>query len=83
MAKPVAEIGQSYSPESADQGGSEADRKTVTVILSAIGTSVELAEELPIDLTTALPGSGAAYPALMDTAMARFMIEQGVPPYIV
>lgn len=50
----------------------------MTTILSAIGTSDEIAEEGQIDLMTALPGSGAAYPALMAVAMARFMIDQGI-----
>lgn len=82
MPNAAAEIGASYTPWWADGNVTDADRRTVTTILSAIGTSDEIAEEAQIDLMTALPGSGAAYPALMAIAMARFMTGQGVPEAI-
>ncbi len=79
MPNAAAEIGASYTPWWADPTVTAADRQVVATILSAIGTSDELDGESQIDLMTALPGSGAAYPALMAVAMARFMIDQGVP----
>lgn len=82
MPNAAAGIGASYSPWWADGRVSMADRDRVTAILSAIGTADELACESQIDLMTALPGSGAAYPALMAVAMARFMTERGVPDAI-
>ncbi|WP_347138411.1 pyrroline-5-carboxylate reductase dimerization domain-containing protein [Paracoccus sp. SSK6] len=82
MPNAAAGIGASYSPWWADGGVTDEDRRTVTAILSAIGTSDEIAEEAQIDLMTALPGSGAAYPALMAVAMARFMTDRGVPEAI-
>ncbi|MEF9601746.1 hypothetical protein O4J55_05150, partial [Paracoccus sp. PXZ] len=78
MPNAAAEIGASYSPFWAADGVTEADRDTVRLLLSAIGTTDELASEAEIDLMTALPGSGAAYPALMAVAMAGFIQEQGV-----
>lgn len=79
MPNAAAEIGASYTPWWADAAVTAPDRQVVTTILSAIGTSDELDAESQIDLMTALPGSGAAYPALMAVAMARFMTDQGVP----
>ncbi|WP_207102791.1 pyrroline-5-carboxylate reductase family protein [Paracoccus shandongensis] len=82
MPNAAAEIGQSWTPWWADAGVTDADRQAVTMILSAIGTSDEISGESQIDLMTALPGSGAAYPALMAVAMADFMTGQGVPENI-
>ncbi|SIQ82442.1 pyrroline-5-carboxylate reductase [Paracoccus thiocyanatus] len=78
MPNAAAEIGASYSPFWAGPDVSDADRETVRRLLAAIGTTDELAREAEIDLMTALPGSGAAYPALMAVAMAGFMRAQGV-----
>lgn len=78
MPNAAAGIGASYSPFWAAEGVSEADRDTVRRLLSAIGTTDELESEAEIDLMTALPGSGAAYPALMAVAMFGFMCSQGV-----
>ncbi len=78
MPNAAAEIGASYSPFWTAEGVTEADRDTTRRLLSAIGTTDELAREAEIDLMTALPGSGAAYPALMAMAMAGFMRAQGV-----
>lgn len=82
MPNAAAEIGQSWTPWWADDGVTDADRQAVAAILSAIGTSDEIPQEGQIDLMTALPGSGAAYPALMATAMADYMTDQGLPPDI-
>lgn len=82
MPNAAAGIGQSWTPWWADDGVTEADRQAVKAVLSAIGTSDEIPQESQIDLMTALPGSGAAYPALMAVAMARFMTGQGVPEAI-
>lgn len=82
MPNAAAGIGRSWSPWWADGGVTDADRQAVTMILSAIGTSDEIPREPQIDLMTALPGSGAAYPALMAAAMADFMTGQDVPPDI-
>uniref|UniRef100_UPI0025FA8D57 pyrroline-5-carboxylate reductase family protein n=1 Tax=uncultured Paracoccus sp. TaxID=189685 RepID=UPI0025FA8D57 len=79
MPNAAADIGQSWSPWWADADVTDADRLAVTEILSAIGTSDQIAQESQIDLMTALPGSGAAYPALMAVAMARFMTDNGLP----
>ncbi len=78
MPNAVAEIGASYSPFWAAEDVSDADRDTVRRLLSAIGTTDELETEAQIDLMGALPGSGAAYPALMAVAMAGFMRARGV-----
>lgn len=82
MPNAAAEIGQSWTPWWADGDVTDADRQAVTAILSAIGTSDEIPQEGQIDLMTALPGSGAAYPALMALAMADYMTGQGLPPAI-
>lgn len=82
MPNAAADIGRSWTHWWAGQGVTDADRQAVTTILSAIGTSDEIARESQIDLMTALPGSGAAYPALMAVAMARFMTDNGLPPDI-
>jgi len=78
MPNAAAGIGASYSPFWAAEGVTNADRDTVRHLLSAIGTTDELASEAEIDLMTALPGSGAAYPALMAMAMADFMRKRGI-----
>lgn len=78
MPNAAAEIGRSYSPWWADGTVTGQDKSAVRRILSAIGTSDELADEGQIDLMSAVPGSGAAYPALMAKAMADFLMARGV-----
>ncbi|PZO68305.1 MAG: NADP oxidoreductase [Paracoccus denitrificans] len=78
MPNAAAEIGASYSPFWAAKDVTQADRMRVRLIAEAIGTTDELPSEDQIDLMTALPGSGAAYPALMAVAMVDFMRGQGV-----
>lgn len=78
MPNAAAEIGASYSPFWAGPDVTEGDKSLVRLVLSAIGTTDELPDEAQIDLMTALPGSGAAYPALMALAMVEFMRSQGV-----
>ena len=82
MPNAAAESGNSYSPFWAGPGVTDADRDAVRRILGAIGTTDELPDEAQIDLMTALPGSGAAYPAQMALAMAEFMTGHGVPETI-
>lgn len=82
MPNAAAEIGQSYSPWIAGPGVTHADRKAVRWLLSAIGTEDELDNEGQLDVMTAAPGSGAAYPALMAVALADFMRGQGIPDRI-
>lgn len=82
MPNAAAESGRSYSPFWAAPGVTPEDREAVRRILGAIGTTDELPAETQIDLMTALPGSGAAYPALMAMAMADFMTGHGVPEAI-
>lgn len=82
MPNAAAEIGESYSPYWAGPGVTAQDRDTVAHLLSAIGTSDELPDEAQIDLMTAVPGSGAAYPALMAMAMFGFLRDRGVPDQI-
>ncbi len=82
MPNAAAEIGASYSPWWAEPDVTQADRATVTALLSAIGTCDELIQESQIDLMTALPGSGAAYPAMMAVAMADYMRANGVADHI-
>ncbi|MDF3607650.1 pyrroline-5-carboxylate reductase dimerization domain-containing protein [Paracoccus sp. DMF-8] len=82
MPNAAAETGNSYSPWFAGPGVTDADKQTVTRVLSAIGTSDELTGEKQIDLMTALPGSGSAYPALMAVAMTEYMRGYGVPDHV-
>lgn len=79
MPNAAAEIGRSYSPWIAGPGVTDADRASVRWLLSAIGTEDELDSEAQLDVMTAAPGSGAAYPALMAVALAGFMRGQGIP----
>lgn len=82
MPNAAAEIGASYSPWWAAADVTAADRAAVTLLLSAIGSSDTLPDEAQIDVMSALPGSGAAYPALMAVAMADHMRAQGLPDHI-
>lgn len=79
MPNAAAETGGSYSPFWVEAGVTEADRRVVRRVLSAIGTSDELGDETQIDVMTAVSGSGAAYPALMAVAMVDFMARHGIP----
>lgn len=78
MPNVAAEMGGSYSPYWAAGEVTHADHEMVRKVLSAIGTTDQLANESEMDLMTALPGSGAAYPALMAAAMADFMRARGM-----
>ena len=79
MPNAAAEIGASWSPWWASEAVTSADRATARLILSAIGTEEEIPREDHIDLMTAVPGSGAAYPALLAKAMADYLVAQGLP----
>lgn len=78
MPNAAAEIGRSYSPWLAGPGVTDADRAAVRWLLSAIGTEDELDNEDQLDLMTAVPGSGAAYPALMAVALADYLCSNGI-----
>ncbi|MFC3057709.1 pyrroline-5-carboxylate reductase family protein [Paenirhodobacter populi] len=78
MPNAAAEIGASYSPWVAGPGVTDADRAAVTRLLSVIGTSDELTGESQIDLMSAVPGSGAAYPALLALAIIGFLRDRGI-----
>lgn len=82
MPNAAAETGNSYSPWFAGPGVDDADKALVRRVLSAIGDSDELSDESQIDLMTALPGSGSAYPALMAVAMTEYMRGHGVPEHV-
>lgn len=82
MPNAAAEIGASYSPWVAGPGVTGADRQAVRAILSAIGQEDELQTEAEIDLMTAASGSGAAYPALMASAVAEWLKARGLPPAV-
>lgn len=79
MPNAAADIGASWTPWWASDAITEADRAMTRRILSAIGDEEEIPREDHIDLMTAVPGSGAAYPALMAQAMAQYLAEQGLP----
>ena len=78
MPNAAAEIGRSYSPWIAGPGVTDADRAATRWLLSAIGTEDELGDEGQLDLMTAVPGSGAAYPALMAVALADYLCRNGI-----
>lgn len=78
MPNAAAEIGRSYSPWIAGSGVTDADRAAVRWLLSAIGSEDEVQEESHLDLMTAVPGSGTAYPALLATALADFLRANGI-----
>lgn len=82
MPNAAAEIGASYTPWVAGPGVTAADRAVVAAVLGAIGPQEELPVEEQIELMTALSGAGPAYPALMATAMLRFLTERGVSPAV-
>ncbi|MTH79060.1 pyrroline-5-carboxylate reductase family protein [Paracoccus aestuariivivens] len=75
----AAEIRKSYSPWVAGPDVTRQDRQTVGRILGAIGNADELTDEAQLDLMTALPGAGPAYPALLAVAMIRFLEDRDVP----
>ncbi|MFC0198844.1 pyrroline-5-carboxylate reductase family protein [Paracoccus rhizosphaerae] len=82
MPNAAIEIGASYSPWVAGPGVTGRDRDWVRTILSAIGTGDELATEDQIDLMTAVPGAGAAYPAFMAVAVSRWLTDRGIAPNV-
>ncbi|WP_151719720.1 pyrroline-5-carboxylate reductase family protein [Gemmobacter serpentinus] len=79
MPNAAADIGASWTPWWASDAVTPKDRDVTRRILSAIGTEEEIPCEDHIDLMTAVPGSGAAYPALMAQALAEYLIAQGLP----
>src|SRR5690606_39526137 len=79
MPNAAADIGASWTPWWASDAITPEDREVTRRILSAIGTEEEIPREDHIDLMTAVPGSGAAYPALMVQAMADYLRGQGLP----
>lgn len=78
MPNAAAEIGASYTPWVAGPGVTAADRLVVAAVLGAVGVQEELPDEAQIELMTALSGAGPAYPALMASAMLRFLTARGV-----
>ena len=82
MPNAAAGIAASYSPWMAGPDVTGADRVAIRRILSAIGQQDELTSEHHLDLMTAAPGSGAAYPALMAVAIHDWLAAQGLPDAI-
>lgn len=78
MPNAAAEFGRSYTPWFAADGVTAVDRQWVEAILRSIGTADELADESQLDVLTALSGSGAAYPALMASAMLAWARAAGL-----
>ncbi|SMX48169.1 pyrroline-5-carboxylate reductase family protein [Maliponia aquimaris] len=69
MPNAAVEIERSYSPWFCPQVLGDQDRARVTAILTAIGTTDELAREADLDVITALSGAGPAWPALLAAAL--------------
>lgn len=82
MPNAAAEMGASYSPWFAAEGVTVDDRDVVSRVLSGFGTSDPLDREDHIDLMTAVPGSGAAYPSLLAQAMLTYLRDHGLPEQI-
>lgn len=82
MPNAAADLGRSYTPWLAAPDVTQSDRALVRALLATIGTEDEVHDEDHIDILTALSGSGAAYPALMATAMLRQARAQGLPEHI-
>lgn len=82
MPNAMAETGESYTPWFAAPDVSAADKDRIRQILTCIGTSDELDSEDHLDLMTALPGSGSAYPALMAAAMLDYARSKGLAEHI-
>ncbi|MFZ1471223.1 MAG: pyrroline-5-carboxylate reductase dimerization domain-containing protein [Paracoccaceae bacterium] len=78
MPNAAAEVAASYTPWVAGPRVTAADRASVARVLGAIGPQEELPDEGQITLMTALSGAGPAFPALMATAMLRFLTDRGV-----
>ena len=78
MPNAAIEIGASYSPWLAGPRVTAEDRDRVRTILGALGTEDELTSEDQIDLMTAAPGAGAAYPALMLTTVQSWLVNRGL-----
>lgn len=75
----AAEVGASYTPWTAADAVTEADRDTVRRLLATFGSGDELAGEAGIDYMTGLSGTGPAYPALLAVALMRDAIAHGLP----
>lgn len=63
----------------ATSGVSEADRKTASDILSAVGATLWLAEETHMDVVTAVSGSGPAYFFLLIEMLEDAGVALGLP----
>lgn len=75
----AAEVGRSYTPWTATEAVTEADRTTVRAIFAACGTEDAVAREADIDYLTGHSGTGPAYPALLAATMLRDAVAHGLP----
>lgn len=82
MPSAAVETSTSYTPWYAAAAVSAADRSFICTVLETFGTTDEVPREQDIDILTGLTGSGAAFPALLATAMTGYARDQGILPDI-
>ena len=71
-------VGESFSAYCVDGGVSEEEKKTVEMILGALGRSVEVEEE-QMDVVTALSGCAPGFLSFMTGAILEACVEEGLP----
>ncbi len=81
MPNTPCRIGRGMTAIALGKGATQEDASLATKIFDAIGHSVQV-DELHIDATTALGGSGPAYVFLLAEAMVRAGIEMGLDEQI-
>lgn len=82
MPNAAVEIGRSYSPWVASQSVTADDRRIVSAVLDAVGSSDEVESETALNILTGLSGAGPAYAALLANALWEAAVEAGLKPDI-
>lgn len=82
MPNAAVEIGRCYAPWHATGPLDDADRRLVTAILDAVGSSDEVEREADVDALSALSGTGHAYPALLAGALMEAARAQGLSDHV-
>lgn len=80
MPNTPAEIGQGITGYYANNATTPVQKATVEELLSALGQSLEVAQEGDIDIVTGVSGSGPAYVFYFIEALSAAGVEEGLEP---
>lgn len=78
MSSPAAEIGAAFSPWIASRDVTDADRKRISILFGACGSTVEVEKEDQIECFTAITGPVPGFVAFFAECMVKYAEDRGI-----